>query len=101
MKPDLERFVRSEFRFFSPSPTRWGDCDMFGHINNVQFVRYYETGRLDYFRRVLDLEAGPNPKEALIVADLQISFLQHWTRLAEGLSFQKTLKSLLQILLDL
>ena len=49
---------------------------MFGHVNNVQFVRYYETGRLDYFRRVLDLEAGPNPEETLIIADLQVSFLQ-------------------------
>ena len=76
VKPELERFARREFRHFTPSPTRWGDCDMFGHVNNVQFVRYYETGRLDYFRRVLDIEAGPNPEETLIIADLQVSFLQ-------------------------
>ena len=76
VKLDRQSFARSEFRFFTPSPTRWGDCDMFGHVNNVQFVRYYESGRLDYFKRILDLEAGPNPEETLIIADLQVSFLQ-------------------------
>ena len=76
VKSGLERFARSEFRFFTPSPTRWGDCDMFGHVNNVEFVRYFETGRLDYFRRVLNLETGPNPTETLVIADLRVSFLQ-------------------------
>ena len=47
----VERYLRPGFRFFTPTPTRWGDCDMFGHVNNVQFVRYYESGRLDYFHR--------------------------------------------------
>ena len=49
---------------------------MFGHVNNVEFVRYFETGRLDYFRRVLDQDTGPNPKETLVIADLQVSFLR-------------------------
>ena len=72
----LERFSRGEFRHFTPTPTRWGDCDMFGHVNNVQFVRYYESGRLDYFRQVLDMEAGPNPQQTLIIADIHVSFIQ-------------------------
>jgi len=38
----LERYVRSQFRFFTPTPTRWGDCDRFGHVNNVLFVRYLD-----------------------------------------------------------
>ena len=44
-----EGYTRDGFRFFTASPTRWGDCDKFGHVNNVKFVRYYEAGRLDYF----------------------------------------------------
>ena len=75
--PDLaERSSRSNFKHFTASPTRWGDCDMFGHVNNVQFARYYESGRLEYFREVLDLEAGPSPEETLIIADINISFLK-------------------------
>ena len=67
--------LRGDFRFFTASPTRWGDCDAFGHVNNVQFVRYYESGRLDYFARVLDLDAGPNTGQTLIIADIHVNFL--------------------------
>ena len=71
----IERFARGEFRHFTPSPTRWGDCDMFGHVNNVQFVRYYESGRLDYFRRVLDMDTSSNRDQTLIIADIHVNFL--------------------------
>lgn len=27
----------------------WGDQDSYGHVNNVHFVRYLETGRVNYF----------------------------------------------------
>ena len=69
-------FERATFRLFTPSPTRFGDCDMFGHVNNVQFARYYESGRLDYFDRVLDLRASAEPAQTLIIADIHILFLQ-------------------------
>ena len=69
-------FLRAGFRFFTPTPTRWGDCDMFGHVNNVEFVRYYESGRLDYFHRLLELESGPQVASSLIIADIQVSFLR-------------------------
>jgi acyl-CoA thioester hydrolase len=75
-RPDLDQFARNEFRFFTPVSTRWGDCDMFGHVNNVQFLSYYETGRLDYFARVLEMNPDPNPKQSLILADIHVNFLQ-------------------------
>ena len=83
----VEGFLRPLFRFFTPSPTRWGDCDMFGHVNNVQFVRYYESGRLDYFHRVLDMPTVSNPQETLIIADIHVNFLRqihHPSELAVG-----------------
>ncbi len=73
---DVDRFQRHKFRFFTPSPTRWGDCDRFGHVNNVQFVRYFESGRLDYFHRVLDLETVPDAVDSLIIADIHVNFLR-------------------------
>lgn len=73
---DADRFRRDQFRFFTSSPTRWGDCDRFGHINNVQFLRYFESGRLDYFQRVLDLEPVPGAPDSLIIADIHVSFLR-------------------------
>jgi len=71
---DAQRFRRDRFRFFTASPTRWGDCDAFGHINNVLFARYYESGRLDYFQRVLGLEAVADAADSLIIADLYVTF---------------------------
>ena len=73
---DATRFRRDGFRFFTASPTRWGDCDAFGHINNVLFSRYYESGRLDYFQRVLGLDAVAGASDSLIIADLYVTFLR-------------------------
>ena len=73
---DAAEFRREGFRFFTPTPTRWGDCDMLGHINNVEYLRYYESGRLDYFHRVLDVETGGELEENLILADIQVTFLR-------------------------
>jgi len=71
---DALRFLRERFRFFTQTPTRWGDCDSFGHVNNVQFVRYYESGRLDYFHRLLELSTGPEVVSSLIIADIHVTF---------------------------
>ena len=49
---------------------------MFGHVNNVQFVRYYESGRLDYFHRLLDMSTGPDVHHSLIIADIHVTFLR-------------------------
>lgn len=76
VKVELERFTRDRFRHFTAVPTRWGDCDRLGHINNVQFLRYYESGRLDYFFRVLDIETGPDSTSSLIIADIHLTFLR-------------------------
>jgi acyl-CoA thioester hydrolase len=29
----------------------WGEMDSFQHVNNVAYFRYFENGRLEYFRR--------------------------------------------------
>jgi len=29
-------------------PVAWGDCDMFQHVNNVQFVKWIESARIRY-----------------------------------------------------
>lgn len=73
---DADQFRRERFHFFTASPTRWGDCDAFGHVNNVQFVRYYESGRLDYFQRVLGLEPIAGAPNSLIIADIYVTYLR-------------------------
>lgn len=72
-----------EFRFFIPMPTRWGDMDQIGHINNAMFVRYLESGRLDYYAELFGplVDQAPNP--GFILASLQIDFLQQVNHPAE------------------
>ncbi|MES2662936.1 MAG: thioesterase family protein [Pseudomonadota bacterium] len=35
----------------------WGDLDAFGHVNNVQYFRYFETARINYLNDVLDYQS--------------------------------------------
>jgi len=66
---------RDEFRFFIPMPTRWGDSDLNGHINNAMFVRYLESGRLDYYAEVFDKGFDQSSPPGFILASLQLDYL--------------------------
>lgn len=33
-------------------PIAWGDMDAFQHVNNVQYFRYFESGRIAYFQEL-------------------------------------------------
>ena len=35
-------------------PVAWGEMDAMGHLNNIIYFRYFESVRIDYFRK-LDL----------------------------------------------
>ncbi|MBS2022547.1 MAG: acyl-CoA thioesterase [Deltaproteobacteria bacterium] len=32
-------------------PVQWGEMDELGHVNNVIYLRWFETARMEYFRR--------------------------------------------------
>ncbi len=65
---------RSDFRHFIELPVRWGDMDAFGHVNNVQYMRYLESGRIAYVEQVLGVPI--NAGENIVLADIQCTFLQ-------------------------
>lgn len=65
---------RSDFRHFLEFRVRWGDMDAFGHVNNVQYLRYLESGRIAYFEDVL--QAPLISPETVILADIQCAFRQ-------------------------
>ncbi len=31
---------------------QWGEMDAFGHVNNLTYFRWFESGRMDYLRQV-------------------------------------------------
>jgi acyl-CoA thioester hydrolase len=46
-------------------PVQWGDMDSYRHVNNVIYFRYFESARLEYFRRLgwfeYEAETGVGP----------------------------------------
>lgn len=36
-------------------PVAWGEMDAFGHVNNVQYLRYFETSRIRYFEEMFSV----------------------------------------------
>src|SRR3954462_9000694 len=41
-------------------PVQWGDMDSFGHVNNVVYLRWFESARIAYFERAGVLEQMPD-----------------------------------------
>ncbi|PCI06392.1 MAG: 4-hydroxybenzoyl-CoA thioesterase [Flavobacteriaceae bacterium] len=39
-----------EFNIHTKIDVQWGDMDAFRHVNNVAYVRWGETARIDYFK---------------------------------------------------
>ena len=33
-------------------PVAWGEMDAFGHVNNVAYLRWFESSRIAYFERI-------------------------------------------------
>ena len=33
-------------------PVQWGDQDLYGHVNNTIYIRWFETGRIAYLERI-------------------------------------------------
>lgn len=34
---------RADYRYFQPITTRWKDNDLFGHVNNVEYLSFFDT----------------------------------------------------------
>ena len=64
---------RADFNHFIQIPIRWGDMDAMQHVNNVQFFRFLESGRIAYQD---DLLPGEHNSDNVVLADLQCSFIQ-------------------------
>lgn len=45
---------RSSFDFWVSEQVRWSDTDLVGHVNNLSFAAYCETGRSLFFRPFVD-----------------------------------------------
>jgi acyl-CoA thioester hydrolase len=58
---------RADFRHFTALATRWGDNDMYGHVNNVQFYAFFDTAVNRYLIEHAALEPMTAPVIGLVV----------------------------------
>lgn len=61
------RPTRSQFRHFTSMPTRWGDHDSYGHVNNVVYHSYYESAVSLFLVEEGTLDIASSPVIGLIV----------------------------------
>ena len=61
-------------------PIQWGEMDAFNHVNNVVYIRWCETARIELFRKIWG-DRGINMKEILegngigpILANLNVNY---------------------------
>ena len=65
-----QRPTRSEFVFWWPVTVRWGDMDAMGHVNNVVYFQYLESGRVAYFEATgwNSVSNGPGQQGPVVVS---------------------------------
>ena len=59
-----------------PIKPAWGDMDAFGHINNVQYLRYFETARVRFFEVLFDQAWDYEQAAKPVVAQLSCQYKQ-------------------------
>ena len=67
---------RNDFRHVTPVTVHWGDMDALGHVNNVIFFRYTESGRISYFNELAMHDPSIWGGEGPILASIGCTFLE-------------------------
>ncbi|MBK8340881.1 MAG: acyl-CoA thioesterase [Flavobacteriales bacterium] len=55
-------------------PVAWGEQDLFGHVNNVVYFRYFETVRMHYLERIGILGSFDEDRLGVILASTTCDF---------------------------
>lgn len=63
-----------------PIDIAWGEQDAFGHLNNVAYLRYFESVRMHFLERTGILRSHAELGIGVILASTQCDFLRpvHW-----------------------
>ncbi|MDB5986559.1 MAG: acyl-CoA thioesterase [Nevskia sp.] len=67
--------LREEFKQSIRLTVRWGDADMFGHVNNAKFFTYAEQARIEYFDALREQDPKFGQDYGIILASTACDFL--------------------------
>lgn len=68
MTPAAHLVVRLEV------PVAWGEQDLFGHVNNIVYFRYFESVRMHYLDRIGVLRSHRESGQGVILASTTCDF---------------------------
>ena len=69
-KNDPKEARLDDFPYRATMPTRWGDNDMLGHVNNVVYQRFYEVLVVRFLMQEAGLDWTANPHIPMLVEAL-------------------------------
>jgi acyl-CoA thioester hydrolase len=55
-------------------PVQWGEQDMFGHVNNVYYLRWCESARIEYLNRIAIFDWIKRGNTGPIMANVSCNF---------------------------
>ncbi len=55
-------------------PVAWGEQDLFGHVNNIVYFRYFESVRMHYLDRIGVLRSHQKSGKGVILASTTCDF---------------------------
>ncbi len=64
----------SEYRVVIEIPVQWGDMDALAHVNNVVYLRWFESARIAYFEQVSFMSRMQAEKIGPILASSEIKY---------------------------
>jgi acyl-CoA thioester hydrolase len=73
----MENFLKDQLHHYPHQlkhPVRWGDIDMLGHVNNTNYFRYCEEGRVKFFSESNIRAALGQDKLGFVVAYIDCKF---------------------------
>lgn len=71
--------LKAEFPVVVAQPVQWGEQDALGHVNHVTYFRWYETGRIAYFRKIGLMEMHQTERIGPILASVTNDYRRQLT----------------------
>ena len=75
MSTDNKTIRLADFAHRIELPVRWGDVDMFGHVNNAKYFTYVESGRIDYLETLGSVDGTRRDAGSVILASIGADFI--------------------------
>lgn len=69
--PKIEDFI-----YFTPYKVQWGDMDALGHVNNVVYIRYFETARVNFMEQSDLFSELLGDDITIVLARIECNFVQ-------------------------